>query len=821
MNRVRAFGNKVPGDITGIVETYLPGASAFLPILASLLGFNIIDYIWKNLFLGFFGLFFVSISIVSSDPFYGEVIEWLTVNVTNSRGHGAVRLTASTDNSSRAVAKACTTDLQYEPATQSSLWFMRGWWVIYSSRQAIAVDSLYGHIPGDGPPMVPGIKFTTLGFSPNCLKAFLEECGSAAVSKAKSFTTFYKYSEDKQQFKGVKRPTRPLKTINLEPKYKEQLVEDIRRYLKPASIHFYATRGIPHRRGYLFHGPPGTGKTSMSVALAGHFQLDLYIINLAAFTKGDAALAETFETIPRKCIILLEDIDSAGIKRENIRKEIGIDAKATTKDKAKKFKHSITLSGLLNAIDGATAQEGRVLIMTTNDPEALDEALIRPGRIDMQTFFGPVSQKVAEEIFVRMYTRDLRLTESSVLSYNGQELFSERGSMLAGFLRFVRLLSWWKVLSVWLLPLVWTVSALYYLLDFQLTEVVWLVGVGLYTTMVVILVSSLDVFWSKRGPKSTSSAIPNSRDVSQSTELPEETMSPVAFNEREELQGMAREFGSRIPENRFTPAEVQGFLIMNMEDPSAALARIDDWVARLLAAKDRGTNVIPGEDSMDTTSKTDVSYSGKTPVAGHHQHEPPMTTTQDSDPSDQNVVFLEGSPSSHIFPSATRGYKKLTAYFCYTPKGAATSSEEKQRQQTTVQYFQKASKALEAIDGKEAIPSSRYQLSRSITFSPRNDKSGTAPSGLTDEESSGDDENDETIDSTLNNEGYNHETIDTFDKLNFVRNNWSSTPELSPDSRRMINNGLTKLMINVDQRAKNRNVKPAKLNFTRGLKDDR
>ena len=122
----------------------------------------------------------------------------------------------------------------------------------------IAVDAVqYGLLPEDGQGKTSGIVLTTIGFSPNFLKAFLEECNESAVNKARTITTFYKFSENMERFKPVRRPTRPLRTIDLDLETKGQLVKDIQRYLEPASIRFYATRGIPHRRGYLFHGPPG------------------------------------------------------------------------------------------------------------------------------------------------------------------------------------------------------------------------------------------------------------------------------------------------------------------------------------------------------------------------------------------------------------------------------------------------------------------------------------------------------------------------------------------------------------------------------------
>jgi chaperone BCS1 len=111
-----------------------------------------------------------------------------------------------------------------------------------------------------------------------------------------------------------------------------------------------------------------------------------------------------FGMLPPQCIVLMEDIDSARIERGTKRPD------EDTGDRSKKrIRHNngpVTLSGLLNAIDGSASQEGRVLIMTSNSPEELDDALLRPGRIDKQLCFPASSSAMAARLFVRMFTKD-------------------------------------------------------------------------------------------------------------------------------------------------------------------------------------------------------------------------------------------------------------------------------------------------------------------------------------------------------------------------------------------------------------------------------
>lgn len=134
----------------------------------------------------------------------------------------------------------------------------------------------------------------------------------------------------------------------------------------------------------MFYGPPGNGKSSLAQALAHHFKLPLYVLLLAkdGFSAGDEALANAMQELPKHCILLLEDVDR--LVAENSDK-------------------GVSMSGLLNSIDGPLASEGRILIMTTNFPENINEALKRPGRIDRSFEFPNATTDLARKMHDRFF----------------------------------------------------------------------------------------------------------------------------------------------------------------------------------------------------------------------------------------------------------------------------------------------------------------------------------------------------------------------------------------------------------------------------------
>lgn len=208
-----------------------------------------------------------------------------------------------------------------------------------------------------------------------------------------------------QWSRPTNRLARPISTVDLDEGQKDMIVTDIQEYLDPATKDWYHSNGIPYRRGYLFYGPPGTGKSSLATAIAGHFNLDIHIIGLLDKNMNDYTLGRLMKSMTGRPLVLLEDIDSAGVGREFDEDDSDDESlKGWSQARKLKPKSGVTLSGLLNAIDGVGAQEGQVLIMTTNHIEVLDDALIRAGRVDLRVKLNWSSRSQARDIFMRMYS---------------------------------------------------------------------------------------------------------------------------------------------------------------------------------------------------------------------------------------------------------------------------------------------------------------------------------------------------------------------------------------------------------------------------------
>ena len=241
------------------------------------------------------------------------------------------------------------------------------------------------------------LTFRTLGRNRAFLEHFVADVVRCHIKRQGVQSYLYMYDDGWNYVEGY--APRGLASVVLQPGEKEHLLEDVAQFRR--SKERYEQLGVPYHRGYLFYGPPGTGKTSLVSALAAHFALSIYVVNLGDF--NDRSLLSAVNQVPANSVLLFEDIDCM---RGSQAREEKDDAKNGFPNVAAKESASpagVTLSGLLNVLDGFHAPSGVLFVMTTNHVEKLDPALLRAGRIDYKLYLGKASDQQKAELYRRFF----------------------------------------------------------------------------------------------------------------------------------------------------------------------------------------------------------------------------------------------------------------------------------------------------------------------------------------------------------------------------------------------------------------------------------
>lgn len=384
------------------------------------------------------------------------------------------------------------------------------------------------------------LYISCLGRNPAIIKDLLQEAQRVYVERDGNKTIIYRGrrrdggSQEISWGRCMARHQRPLSTVVLDQEQKQAFIDDVKEYLHPLTKRWYSNRGIPYRRGYLLHGPPGTGKTSLCFAAAGLFGLKIFVVSLNSGRVTEDGLASLFQDLPQRCIVLLEDIDTAGITQKRaanptLENEPSSEANADDPEEGKPAELSpndaavlgavgISLSALLNIIDGVASSEGRILIMTTNHPEKLDDALLRPGRVDMTVAFSYADTPAMVELFRAIYTTmegDFPLPPGATNDLNGTKPASKTPSP--------------------------TPSK-----------------------------SAKDVSKPANGTSVKSTFRRHRHQYSDG-----------------EIASRGADFASKIPDGKFTPAEIQGYLLKYKNDPDAAVKHVANWVSSAIEEREK------------------------------------------------------------------------------------------------------------------------------------------------------------------------------------------------------------------------------------------
>ena len=177
----------------------------------------------------------------------------------------------------------------------------------------------------------------------------------------------------------------------------------------------YITHGRTYKLNFLFTGVAGSGKTSLVKALALKYKRPIYILSFCK-KMTDESIIDLVSEIKDNGILLLEDIDSFFVDR-----------------KAQDI--NISFSCLINVLDGTLCKgNGIITVLTANNPDHLDPALIRPGRIDKIIKFDYPKKTEVEAAFMDLVDPSLATKEMFEAFYSKVKKVRINMSALVGYL---------------------------------------------------------------------------------------------------------------------------------------------------------------------------------------------------------------------------------------------------------------------------------------------------------------------------------------------------------------------------------------------------
>ncbi|GAA5965557.1 hypothetical protein JCM3765_007378 [Sporobolomyces pararoseus] len=395
-----------PGGLRGLVQTALdsnPYFSAGFGLMALGVGAQILR---RSAVYGATlaqRRLLVSLEISSKDPSYLWFLQWMSQQSAHQAKLAEKPLRGIEGLASRLKSHELAVETKYEqrkdgsstaefslvPGPGTHYFRYRNAWFQVKRERATNMLDLNSGTPWET------VHLTTLSRDRQLFPSLLSEARKLAQQAVVGRTVIYTAWGAEWRPFGRPREKRLLESVVLDEGVKERIVDDVKSFMSRGR--WYSERGIPYRRGYLLHGPPGSGKSSFIQALAGSLDYNICVLNLSERGLTDDKLNHLLANAPERSIVLLEDIDAAFSKRQQTG-EAG-------------FNSNVTFSGLLNALDGvASSTSQRILFLTTNHLEKLDPALIRPGRVDLKELIDDATSYQTNELFTRFYLDQAELS---------------------------------------------------------------------------------------------------------------------------------------------------------------------------------------------------------------------------------------------------------------------------------------------------------------------------------------------------------------------------------------------------------------------------
>jgi len=335
------------------------------------------EIIWNRIMLHTI----VSFTIYNQDESYFYFQKWIQ-ELNFARHNKRFTITTGWDKGvdCRPEGEVEIPDIILSPSAGNYIVKHSGKWLLLSCMRGDPVQGKFG------PPIIHEsltIRYfgQNVSFVENVIKDLKQAYFSASIGKL----SIWNVAWTNEWRKTNTLPKRLLSSIVAPADLITDLCADVREFLN--SEDWYSLQGIPWHRGYLLYGPPGTGKTSTIMALASDMNRPIYCITASPLLTDDA-LVTLFGAVPSQALLVIEDIDCL-FKTDRLKPE----NTAT----------HVTLSGLLNTLDGFCSKHGALLFITTNNREALDPAILRPGRIDKHIELPLCGKEQVFKMFIKFY----------------------------------------------------------------------------------------------------------------------------------------------------------------------------------------------------------------------------------------------------------------------------------------------------------------------------------------------------------------------------------------------------------------------------------
>ncbi|KAJ6305023.1 hypothetical protein OIU76_002290 [Salix suchowensis] len=223
---------------------------------------------------------------------------------------------------------------------------------------------------------------------------YISQTAAEILNKRETLNIYTYDDEDSMWESTVFKHPATFDTLAMEPDLKKFIIEDLDSFVRRKD--YFQSVGRVWKRGYLLYGPPGTGKSTLVAAIANHLRFNIYDLQLQG-VRNDSQLRRILTSTTNRSILLIEDIDCSTKssrspdRNQDPKEDHGDDDEGGDQlDNKLSFDPRVTLSGLLNFIDGlwSSCGEERIIIFTSNYKEKLDPALLRPGRMDVHIYMG-------------------------------------------------------------------------------------------------------------------------------------------------------------------------------------------------------------------------------------------------------------------------------------------------------------------------------------------------------------------------------------------------------------------------------------------------